>query len=145
MASANYPKFLEQRNLGNFTAGTSVVRAMLVKNTYVYSESHDFVSDVVAHEVSGGSYTREDLTGVTQTRDTINNRVIIDADNITFTGVPDQGDDTVGGVVYFVFVTNDADSYLVNFQDATNIAGNGSDILVTIPATGIHADNYSVG
>lgn len=142
MASKAFPGFLSRRNSGTFNISTASIRALLVKSTYTYSDAHTFVGDVTSHEVSGGGYTRETLTGVGQSTNTTTDRVIIDADDPTFNTVPDQGSDDIGGVIYYVFGTNDADSYLISFQDAPDVTANGSDIGVTIPALGIFYDQY---
>lgn len=142
MASKPYPGFLSRRNTATFNISTASVRALLVTSAYTYSDAHEFVDDVSANEVSGGSYARQTLGSVAQSTNTTTDRVIIDAADPTFSAVPDQGGSDIGGVIYYVFGSDDTDSYLISFQDATDVTANGSDISVTIPALGIFYDQY---
>jgi hypothetical protein len=97
----------------SWTADT--IRALLVDSGYVYSDDHNFVSDVAGDEVADASYARQTLANKAVSEDDTNNIATMEADPIDFgalTGV------TPEGLVIFKFVTNDADSPLIAFCDA---------------------------
>ena len=50
-------------------------------------DNHDFVSDVSAYEVTGGSYVRKLLAGKTLTRDDVNNWTKFEADDLTWINI----------------------------------------------------------
>jgi hypothetical protein len=97
----------------SWTADT--IRALLVDSGYVYSDDHNFVSDVAGDEVADASYARQTLANKAVNEDDTNNIATMEADPIDFgalTGV------TPEGIILFKFVTNDADSPLISFSDA---------------------------
>jgi hypothetical protein len=132
MASKVYLKGLEQMLLGNLAVSTDTLQALLVTDAYTFAETHNFVADVSGSEAAGAN--RPTLASKTVTIDTANGRVEVDCADLTFTSV--SSGQTVGGVVFFKSVTNDADSYLLGFADVTDLAANGSDITYTVPADG---------
>ena len=132
MASKIYLKGLEQAFLGNLDIANDTIQALLVTDGYTFAQTHNFVSAVVAHEAAGTS--RQTLGSKTVTIDTANGRIEIDAENPTFPTV--SGSQNISGIVIFKQVTNDADSFLIAFGDATDLAGNGSGITVPFDADG---------
>lgn len=138
MASKLYPKGIEQAFLGNLDIANDTIRALLLTDGYTYDESDNFVSDLVASEVAGG--TRVTLASKTVTIDLPNDQVEIDAADPTFNSVTTGQD--VGAIVYYKFVTNDSDSFLIAFGDGTDLAANGSNITVTLDAEGFAKVGY---
>jgi hypothetical protein len=63
------------------------VRVMLLSSAYTPNQdTHDYLDDVQAFEVSGTGYTAngQALTGRTSTYDAANNVLVLDADNVTW-------------------------------------------------------------
>lgn len=62
------------------------LKAMLLKSTYTYDPTHDFRSDVSAHETSGAGYTAGGIavTGVAITQDNVNALVKLDFNDLAF-------------------------------------------------------------
>lgn len=92
----------------------------------------NFVSDLlgIVTEISGGSYARQTLGSVVPTEDDVNNRVNIDAANVTFSAVA-SGQHLIG-----VWIEgpggSDAARPVLGVYEVTEVPGNGSDITVTI-------------
>lgn len=134
MASILYNKLYQLALTGAVDLEDDTINVLLVDNTYTADKTHDFVSDVVADELSGTGYTRKTLAGKSVTLDNGNNRVTFDATDPVWTGL-DAG--VIGGAVIFKQVTNDADSPLICFLDPTNLTTNGSDVTLQFNAAGI--------
>lgn len=79
--------------------------------------------------------TDQTLGSKTQTKDTTNDRIVYDGADPTYTAV--AGGSTVGWVVVYKFVTNDAGSTPIAVLDVADTATNGGDITITFDATGI--------
>ena len=86
MASLPYNRGLLR--LGTYGwLGPQAIGVMLVKNTYVFSRLHNYVSDVVAHEAAGTGYNRiASIVGSrTAVEDDINNAAILGVADGTLT------------------------------------------------------------
>lgn len=79
--------------------------------------------------------TDQTLASKTFTEDTANDRIVYDAADPTWTAV--AGGSTVGWVVVFKFVTNDAGSTPIFVLDVTDTPTNGGNITCQFDATGI--------
>ena len=79
--------------------------------------------------------TDQTLGSKTKTKDTTLDRIVFDAADPVWTAV--AGGSTVGWVVIFKFVTNDAGSTPIACLDITDTATNGGDITITFSANGI--------
>jgi len=79
--------------------------------------------------------TDQTLGSKTKTKDTTNDRIVFDAADATWSAVASGS--TVGWVVVYKFVTNDAASTPIAVIDVTDTPTNGSDIGWTISASGI--------
>jgi hypothetical protein len=141
MASAVYNKGKYALVSGDVDWLTTTIKVMLVDDTYTFSATHNFVSDVSADELSGTGYVagfgnsgRKTLGSKTVTEDDANNRAELDAGDLTWTGL-DAG--TVGGAIVIVEITNDAASLLLAFLDSTDTASNGGDFTFQWDAEGI--------
>lgn len=134
MASILYNKLYQLALTGGIDLEDDTINVLLVDDTYTADKAHDFVSDVVADELSGTGYTRKTLAGKSVTLDNGNNRVTFDATDPVWTGL-DAG--VIGGAVIFKQVTNDADSPLICYLDPTNLTTNGSDVTLQFNAAGI--------
>lgn len=79
--------------------------------------------------------TDQTLGSKTRTEDTTNDRIVYDAADPTWTAVASGS--TIGWVVVYKFVTNDADSVPLFVIDLTDTPTNGGDITVQFSASGI--------
>ena len=124
-------------NRGKFIIGNAAleldaadIRLLLVKSTYAFDATHNFVSDVVAgaQEISVGGYARQALTTKTLTEDDGNGFAYLDADDTLFAAL--AAGQTVGGAVLYKFNAADAAAEVIGFYDLTDTATNGGDITV---------------
>ena len=88
---------LAQETLG-WASPLAVFKALLVAPTYVFNALHQHVSDVVAHEVSGGTYARVLVTARTASFDIGTGRGVIDADDSVF---PDLTVVSAAGIIIY--------------------------------------------
>jgi len=91
------------------------IRVLLVETGHSPSAGFDFVNDVTADEVDDASYARKSLAGQGVT--VSGNKANLNADNPVWEGLIDTQD--VAGAWVFQFVTNDADSPLLCYIEAT--------------------------
>ncbi len=117
---------------GSWTTGT--MRVLLLNASGAWDETHNFISSVTANELSGTGYARQTLANKTLTTDTANNYVVFDADDLTYTAI-NAG--TIGSVVIYREVTNDADSIPWIFLDPTNLVTNGGNVTLQFNVNGI--------
>lgn len=123
------------RDLSNSTGGTPIdwavdtIRARLVASSYTPNKDD---TTMTGYTVIG---TDQTLGTKTFTEDTTNDRIVYDSADPTWTAV--AGGSTVGNVVVFKFVTNDAGSTPIFVVDVTDLATNGGDITWPISASGI--------
>lgn len=117
--------------------------AILVGDGYTPSPDHDFIADIVAHEVAGFGYARG--FGASGRRRLLNKSVVVDddndlsrldADDIAWVGL-NVG--TVKGIVLAQQKTSDANSPLWAYIDGGPFptATNGGRLSITWPAAGI--------
>jgi hypothetical protein len=138
MANALYniacKKFID----GALALATADVRVLFLKDTYTFDPDHQFVADLTpgTHEISVAGYSRQALANQTTTQDNVNNRAEADADDPDF-GALTAGE-TIAAAVYYVQVTNDADSYLIGYQDTGGypLPTNGGNVKIQHNAEG---------
>lgn len=118
----------------NFTANT--IGVMLVQSSYTMDPDHNFVSTIVASEVTAAGYSRQTLGGKTVTKDDTNNRSVFDGSDVATFGSIAAGQ-TIGGIVIFKNTGADATSVLIAFLDTADTPTNGSAVGATWAATGI--------
>jgi hypothetical protein len=114
------------------------LRVLLVKDTYVFDATHNFVSDVIAgaKEISVAGYARQALANKTLTEDDANNFAYLDADDALFATL--AAGQTVGGAVLYKFNAADGAAEVIAFYDPVDTLTNGGDITViwNAPASG---------
>lgn len=93
---------------------------LLLDSTHVFDQDEDFVSQIVADEITVAGYARQNLTGVVVTEDDVNNRGDAAANQVVFAGM--AAGQTVGSAVVFRFNAADAAAELIAFYDVTNTA-----------------------
>lgn len=123
------------RDLSNSTGGTPIdwaadtIRARLVASSVTPNKDDTSMTGYT------GIGTDQTLGSKTFTEDTTNDRIVYDAADPTWTAV--AGGSTVGHVVVYKFVTNDAGSTPIFVIDVTDLPTNGGDITWPISASGI--------
>ena len=119
--SAIYPKFkdaLLKRLLSGDITGLNIKVALIDTGAYTYSSGHEFQSSLTGVVATSGN-----LTGIT-----VNNGVL-DADNVTITGVSGA---TVEAVAFYVDTGTPATSHLISFIDGLSLTPDGGNVDVTI-------------
>ncbi len=131
MPSGVYNTF-KGKDGNDWAAGAdSAYKWMLVTSSYTPNADHDFVSDVVANEISGGAYTRQNIASRTKAVDDSTDAVTHSANNPIFTGLSAASPKYMIG---FRVVGSDSDHQLVCWLDlGTNTIS--SDFLVKLNGT----------
>jgi len=88
---------------------------------------HEFIDDIVADEVTDGSYARVTLTNVALAVNATDNRAEIDSDDIVFTAL-ENGGVSVKFIVIAQIVTTDADSKLLTCHDTADTVPDGTNL-----------------
>jgi hypothetical protein len=112
---------------GAITWASDTIKARLVASSVTPAKAD---SSMTGYTQIG---TDQTLGSKTKTKDTTNHREVFSAGTITWSAV--AGGSTVGWVVIFKFVTNDAGSTPIAVIDVTDTATNGSDLTLTPDAT----------
>ena len=132
MASNSFYAWIFDLFNDNLTGQT--LKLLLVNATDTADKVLDeFVADIVANELSDGSYSRKTLASITLQQNQDSHGFKLDAADPVFTAL--AGGETVNAAYVFRQVTNDADSYLVARLDGSNITTNGGNVTVQFHAT----------
>lgn len=132
---ASYVSNRGARDLSVGTSGTQItwasdtIKARLVASSVTPNKDD---TSMTGYTAIG---TDQTLGTKTFTEDTTNDRIVYDAADPTWTAV--AGGSTVGWVVIYKFVTNDAGSTPIAVLDITDTPTNGGDITITFASTGI--------
>lgn len=128
-------------------ASTLTFKAMLLDNTYVFDKDHNRVSDVVSggKELVATGYTggyggagRKTLTTVVVTKDTVNDRIVVDCDDVAFGALGGATNDTIRFMAIIVEITSDAASIPIACHDfGADTPTNGSTVTALINAIGL--------
>lgn len=136
MAAGVYPYARQDFVTGAlaWTAATPL-KVLLVKDTFLYSPGHRYVSGIVTYEVAGANYGRKSLTGISTSVDTVADTVRLLAHPLTW---PALNVGKIGGMVVFVQGSTDADSRLVGYTtDGFPRDSNGGDVTLAWDVTGL--------
>lgn len=95
----------------------------------------DVLNVTNVNEMSGTGYVRKTLAGLTTTEDDTGNQVVLDANDITWTGI-DAG--IAQGILIYKYNASDASAQIISVHD-TNFpkTTNGGDLTVAWPSTGV--------
>ena len=95
----------------------------------------DVLNVTNVNEMSGTGYVRKTLGGLTTTEDDTGNQVVLDANDITWTGI-DAG--IAQGILIYKYNASDASAQIISVHD-TNFpkTTNGGDLTVAWPSTGV--------
>jgi hypothetical protein len=142
MASVTYNVAKTAIGNGSIDLDTDDLRiALVMTNTTVDTENAtiDNVSDFTTlDECNATGYARAALANETITRDNDNNRAILSADNVTFSGLSGDATRNIQGALIFKHVTNDAASIPVAFLEFTAaIAKESTSIVVPLSTSKI--------
>lgn len=116
-----------------------VIRAMLLAPSYTFSAAHRYVADVLAHEVSDASYSRQTLTGRATSFDIPLSRGLLSAESTRFAEL--AGVSVSGAAIYECIGPTDAtpaDDPLICFLEFPSVfVADGTDLLVRYDPQGI--------
>lgn len=105
--------------------------ALLVADTYAFNSAHRYVSDVLAHEVSGGSYARAAVPGRTVSTSYGSDIVLLKSTGVVF---PDLTVVTPAGLIIYRRVGSDdstpGDDELISYHDFPPAPSTGYSILI---------------
>lgn len=137
MASGQYTKALELAAAGGVLWTSGTIRVLLVDSSYAYDPDHATVADVIADELGVSGYARATLASKTATLDAGNNRVSLDAADVTFSALGVGA--TIGGAVVFRRAggADDNADPLLAFVDLNDLVTNGGDVVIAWNAGGI--------
>lgn len=136
MASQCYNAGITGIGDGTIDYLTDTIGIMLTLSSYTMNPDDNFVTTIIASEVTAAGYTRQTLGTKTVTKDNTNNRAVFDGADVTTFGNLAAGQ-TIGGIVIFKNTGADATSVLIAFLDTADTPTNGSAVGATWAATGI--------
>lgn len=113
MANVVYNIARQQLTLGQIDLATADLWVMLTYGYVPDIEAHNYVSAAAGFEVIGEGYSRVKLENASLVRDTVNNRMVLTADDITWSLANFQAD----GAVLFINTNDDTTSPLITFLD----------------------------
>lgn len=117
--------------------GTLPVECVLLADTYTPSTSHEFLSDVTAHELSGGSYVRQTLAN--KVIQTVGDEIYWNFDDPTFPSVTLTG---ANGVKHAAFAVNNggaetSDQLICVNEFASKLEPSAQDLTLLVPTNGL--------
>lgn len=120
---------------GDANLDASDLRVLLLQTTAPTVDTN-FVSDIVANEITVGGYARQALSGETVTEDDTNDFAYLDATDPVFTAL--LAGETIIGAVLFRHTGSDATAPVYAFYDTTDTPTNGGDVTIQFaaPASG---------
>jgi hypothetical protein len=124
MASSLYSPARRAFGRGQIAWDTDDIRGLLVLPTYSYDADHQYVSDVVAHELGATNYARKQLTGRSVG---VSAPTYFLADTITWTSLGNGVNETIHGLIIFVHTGNDATAPLICFCDNADLPTQGQE------------------
>lgn len=111
----------------------TTLKILVLDNTYTPNADHSTIADIVSHEISVAGYTggfngagRKSLASKTVTQDDANDRVDLDAADLTWTALATGA--TIGGYAVVREATNDAGSDVIAILGlSAGVPTNGGD------------------
>jgi len=119
------------------------IDVLLVDDSYTFDESDEYVSDVSGNECGATDYARVSMASGTVSDATT---TVADCGNVTFSGLGNGVNETVGGAVWFKNSGTDYDGGTINadgnrpvicFVDFTDFTTADQDYTLVIPAGGL--------
>lgn len=141
MASSWYDAGRSEVLNGGIVLLTDTIKVVLLSPSYTFSTGHQFISDVVANELSGTGYAggfagagRKALASKTIVKDTVGHTAYFDAADLTWTAI-NAG--TIGWAILVKEITNDASSKLIAVLDPSDFTTVGADVTLQFAANGL--------
>ena len=141
MASNLYQEGLLRIMNRNIDLAADTIKVLLLGTGYTPNKDHQFVSDVVASELSGTGYTggfggsgRKTLASKALAKSDTTDKAYFDAADVTWSAI-NAG--TIGYAVVFKEITSDALSPVIANVDVADIVTNGGDVTIAWASTGI--------
>lgn len=136
MANVVTNKFKYEVMIGDANLDASDLRVLLLTSAGTITADTNFVSDIVANELSVVGYARQALANETVTEDDANDFAYLDADDAAF-GALSAGE-TIGWAALFRHTGADATAPVYAGYDVTDTPTNGSTITIqwAAPASG---------
>lgn len=138
MASNLYNYGLLNLVNGNISYLTDSLFLLLVSPSYTFNKNHQFVSEVVSHEVTnsiGTGYERKPLVNKTINVDDINNKIIFNADDPFYSLI--DTNENLSKLIIFKLITDDNDSKLISCIDFPDLVTNGSNVILNVNSNGL--------
>jgi hypothetical protein len=133
-------KYLAATDSLGWANGVAVFRGLLVGASYSFNHVQTTVADILAHEVSGGSYARVDITGRTAILDLAGDRALCRANSPVFPLL--SGVSPSGLIIYRQVGGSDAtpaNDPLICFIDFSTTPATGLNYLVEFSPDGVFA------
>lgn len=134
MASNFYNNGLLKLLNGSINYTSDNIALLVVDNTYTFDRTDEFVSDITG-EVSGTGYARLSLTSKTLTLNATTNTVVFDCADPSFSAI-NTSNAFSAGIVYDDTGV-DSTSSLIGFFDMPETTTDGSDVSITVSASGL--------
>lgn len=154
-----YPTFKNILNTGSINILTDTIKVMLVKDTYVFSPSHQYVSDVTGgatnfeynSNASGSNYQagfsgtgRQTLASKTLAPVGINN-YRFDANDVSWTNLTQASHKQIGGAIIYKHLTNDSSSQLIALVGLNStVTPDGSTLTIKWSQNGIYTTSNNL-
>lgn len=129
MASFVFNEAALQLQGGTITWASDTIKVRLVANSVTPNKDD---TSMTGYTAIG---TDQTLGSKTKTKDATNDRIVYDGADVSYTAVTSVS--TIGWIIVYKFVTNDAGSTPIVCIDVTDTPTNGGDISVPWAATGI--------
>jgi len=136
MASKWYSKGFEGFCDGSVDWDADTIKCALISSSYTWNDDHDFWDDITG-ELSGTGYTAggETLSNCAVNRDTGNDRVELDADDVTWTSI-DAGT-AVAAIIYKDTGAASTSPLIAYVEFSDPVVTNGGDFTIQWNAEGI--------
>ena len=132
-----YNEFKEAQANGEIDFSNDTIKCALFESTYTPDiDADSFFDDISANESSGTGYTSGGiaLTNVTVTKDNTNDRAVIDADDVAFTGLSVD----YQYVVFYKDTGTASTSTLIGYADnGSSVTLSSDDLTIQLNATGL--------
>lgn len=135
MPSGWYNKGLYELANGDVNLGSSTIKAMLLNSAASFDRDHNFVSDVVANEITAVGYSRQTLGSKTVTENDTNDAAYWDCADVTFGSL--ASGQTVKFVVLYRDTGADATSPLLCCWQMVPQATDGTPVKFVVSSSGL--------
>jgi hypothetical protein len=132
MAAGTYNRGKALIANGGVDWDTTDIRVLLVTASETFNPDDNFVTDVSANELTGGTYVRKATTRTVVENDT-NDRAELTLANVVWTALSATG--TPAAMIVYKYNAADGSAELISFHDFTATPTNGGDFTVSFSGT----------